>query len=107
MLSLANAYVERGTKFLFSQTVLTTQGCETHPSTPPPAVPSGPGIGKFQTGGPPCSKLGGSKEIGNSGLKIIEGRHQPGPRFEARTFVPEVIYEHRVRDKHRIIYLYD
>ena len=47
------------------------------------------------------------KQTGNSGLKIIEGRHQPGPRFEARTFVPEVIYEHRVRDKHRIIYLYD
>ena len=46
-------------------------------------------------------------QIGNSGLKIIKGRHQQGPRFEARTFVPEVIYEHRVRDKHRDIYLYD
>ena len=34
-------------------------------------------------------------EIGNSGLKIIEGRHQPGPRFEARTFVRSMMYEHR------------
>ena len=46
-------------------------------------------------------------QIGNSGLKIIEGRHQQGPRFEARTFVPEVIYEHRVKYKHHIIYLWD
>ena len=58
-------------------------------------MPSGPGIGKFQTGGPPCTALGDAVEIGNSGLKFIEGRHQPGPRFEARTFVPEVFYEHR------------
>ena len=85
----------RGT--LFSQTVLPTQGCETHPSTPPPAAPSGRGNGKFQTGGPPCAGLYGSVEIGNSGLKFIEGRHQPGPRFGARAFVPEVIDEHRVR----------
>ena len=100
-LLLANAYVERDAKYLLSHTVLTTQGCKTHPSTPPPAVPSGPGIGKFQTGGPPCTTLGDAAEIGNSGLKIIEGRHQPGPRFEARTFVPEVIDKHRVKVKHR------
>ena len=40
-------------------------------------------------------------QIGNSGLKIIEGRHQPEPRFEARTFVPEAIDKHRVKDYYR------
>ena len=34
-------------------------------------------------------------QIGNSGLKIIEGRHGPGPRFGARTFVRSMFYEHR------------
>ena len=47
----------RGRGILFSQTVLPTQGCETHPSTPPPAAPSGRGTGKFQTGGPLCTAL--------------------------------------------------
>ena len=89
----------RGRGTLFSQTVLPTQGCETHLSPPPPAAPSGLVNGKFQTGGPPCGKycFVMKVQIGNSGLKIIEGRHQPGPRYGARTFVPEVIDEHRVR----------
>ena len=30
-----------------------------------------------------------------------EGRHQQGPRFGARTFVPKVIDEHRVKCKQR------
>ena len=68
MLSLANAYVARGAKFFISQTVLPTQGCETHPSTPPPDEPSGLVNGKFQTGGPPRGMLGDSIKIGNSGL---------------------------------------
>ena len=97
MLSLANAYVARDAKLLFSQTILPTQGCETHPSTPPPAAPSGRGIGKFQTGGPPCGRLGDGAKIGNSGLKFIKGRHQPGPRFGARAFVHEVIDKHSVK----------
>ena len=49
-------------------------------------------------------------KIGNSGLKIIEGRHQPGPRFEVRTFVPEVIDEHRYlflkKDEDKVFYVF-
>ena len=58
----------RGRGTFFSQTVLPTQGCETHPSTPPPDESSGLVNGKFQTGGPPCGKLSGGVKIGNSGL---------------------------------------
>ncbi len=92
------------TRNFLSLSVLTTQGCETHPSTPPPDGPSGPGIGKFQTGGPPCTTPGGSIKIGNSGLTFIEGRHQPRLRFGARTFMPEVMGEHRVRYKHHLVF---
>ena len=97
-------YVVAGAKLLFSQTVLPTQGCETPQPTPPPAAPSGRGIGKFQTGGAPCGRFGGGVKIGNSGLKFIEGRHQQGPRYGARTFVHEVIDEHRVKCKQILAY---
>ncbi len=50
------------TRNFLSRSVLPTQGCETHPSTPPPDGPSGPAIGKFQTGGPPCAGLFRSME---------------------------------------------
>ena len=107
MLSLANAYVARGAKLFLSQAILPTQGCETHPSTPPPAASSGRGNGKFQTGGPPCAGLCFviKNQIGNSGLKFIEGRHQQGPRYRARPFVPEVIDKHSVKGTHCFAYL--
>ena len=54
---------------LFSQTVLPTQGCKTHPSTPPPAASSGRGIGKFQTGGPPCGRLSNSIKTAQKRLR--------------------------------------
>ena len=93
--SALNAYVERDVKLLMSCSGTYHLRPRDASAPPPSAAPSGRGTGEFCTGGPPCTAFRVGVESGNSGLKIIEGRHQPGPRFEARTFVLETFYKHR------------